>query len=336
MRILVTGGTGYIGSNTAVALLNAGYEVIILDNLSNSRREVLATIEQLCGRKPVFYNIDLLKENALSSVFAKNRIAAVIHFAGLKAVGESVSQPAAYYRNNVTGTLNLIHAMQQHGVSCMIFSSSATVYGMHNIPPFKEDMPLSAANPYGWTKLMVEQILRDLCAADPAWSACILRYFNPIGAHMQGFLGDSPRYPNNLMPYITDVALGKREALGIFGDDYPTIDGTGVRDYIHVSDLARGHVAALDAALSRRGAAVYNLGTGKGASVLQVVKAFERVNGLSIPTKILPRRPGDMAVSYADCALANQELQWTATHTLEDMCKSAWLFAKRHRETPHA
>lgn len=325
MSILVTGGTGYIGSHTCVELLDAGYDVVVVDNLSNSKIEVKRRIEEITGRSFKFYELDILDREGLEEVFSKNSIEAVIHFAGLKAVGESVEEPLRYYHNNITGTLVLCEVMQRHGVKSMVFSSSATVYGMNNKSPLTEDLPLSATNPYGWTKLMIEQILSDIFVSDDEWSISLLRYFNPIGAHESGRIGEDPNgIPNNLMPYITQVAVGKRERLNIFGDDYDTHDGTGVRDYIHVVDLAKGHIKALEKVLGSTGVDIYNLGTGVGYSVVDVVEAFEKATGEKIPYVITDRRPGDIATCYADTTKAYRELGWKAERDIEDMCRDAW------------
>ena len=325
MGILVTGGAGYIGSHTCVELLNAGYEVVVVDNFSNSKPEVLNRIEEITNKKVSFYELDILKRENLELIFSENDIEAVIHFAGFKAVGESVEKPLKYYHNNITGTLKLCDVMREYDVKKMVFSSSATVYGMDNVSPLTEDLPLSAINPYGWTKLMIEQILRDLSVSDPSWSIALLRYFNPIGAHESGRIGEDPNgIPNNLMPYITQVAVGKRKELSVFGDDYETHDGTGVRDYIHVVDLARGHLRALEKIMESTGVNAYNLGTGVGYSVLDVVKAFERATGVKIPYVITKRRPGDVAECYADPTKALKELGWKAERDIEDMCRDAW------------
>ncbi|MEX1307126.1 MAG: UDP-glucose 4-epimerase GalE [Eubacteriales bacterium] len=330
-NILVTGGTGYIGSHTCVELLNSGYHVIILDNLSNSDRRVLDRIKAITGKMPTFVEGDLLNLDLLDQLFSEHDIDSVIHFAGLKAVGESVSIPLSYYHNNITGTLMLLEAMKKHDIKRLVFSSSATVYGMNNESPLTEDLPLSATNPYGWTKLMIEQILRDLAVSDNDWSIAILRYFNPIGAHESGTIGENPSgIPNNLMPYITQVAVGKRKELGVFGDDYNTPDGTGVRDYIHVVDLALGHLKALEKLSQINGAIPYNLGTGIGYSVLDVVKAFEKANDVKIPYKILQRRPGDIATCYADAKKANTELNWKTSRDMETMCRDAWRWQKNN------
>lgn len=325
MAILVTGGAGFIGSHTCVELLDAGYEIVVLDNLKNSHETAINRIKEITGKDFSFYPVDLLNREAVEAVFAENTIDAVIHFAGLKAVGESVSQPLRYYYNNITGTLILCEVMQKFGVKKMVFSSSATVYGMSNQVPFTEDMPLSATNPYGWTKVMIEQILRDVYAADNEWAISMLRYFNPVGAHPSGKIGEDPNgIPNNLMPFITQVAVGKLKELRVFGNDYPTKDGTGVRDYIHVVDLAKGHIKALEKILKGQGVSAYNLGTGTGYSVLDMVNAFEKATGQAVPYKIVDRRPGDIAASFADPSRAEKELNWKAEKTLEDMCRDAW------------
>ncbi|MCB9138421.1 MAG: UDP-glucose 4-epimerase GalE [Caldilineaceae bacterium] len=325
MRILVTGGAGYIGSHTCVELLNAGHTVIVVDNLSNSSAEALRRVEELTGEPVIFYQTDLLDQAGLAQIFAENAIDAVIHFAALKAVGESVAEPLRYYRNNITGTLNLLDAMQAHDVKTLVFSSSCTVYGVTEDMPLTEDAPLGAINPYGWSKFMMEQILRDLYIADPEWRIALLRYFNPVGAHPSGRIGEDPfGIPNNLFPYITQVAVGKRERLSIFGSDYPTPDGTGIRDYIHVVDLALGHLKALEKLSEGPGIEAYNLGTGQGSSVLEVVAAFEQASGQAVPYQIVARRPGDAAVSYADPAKAEAELGWRAVRDLSVMCADAW------------
>lgn len=324
-HILVTGGTGFIGSHTVVELLENNYKVTIIDNLSNSKKEALRRIETITGKSVDFYKTDLLNEKALSKLFRENSFSAVIHFAGLKAVGESVKKPLLYFENNVAGTINLCKVMQEEGVKTMVFSSSATVYGDPGESPIPETSPLSAVNPYGRTKLMIEEILGDLHRSDPDWSISLLRYFNPVGAHKSGMIGEDPNgIPNNLMPYITQVAVGKRSRLNVFGGDYDTHDGTGIRDYIHVVDLARGHLKALDALVGHPGINAYNLGTGSGSSVLDVVKAFERANDVSIPFQIVERRPGDAAVCYADPTKAAENLHWKTEFTLEDMCRDAW------------
>lgn len=326
MRILVTGGAGYIGSHTCVELLNLGHEVVVVDNLCNSSEESLNRVEKITGKRPVFYQVDLLDKEGLEAVFAKETVDAVIHFAGLKAVGESVAKPLEYYHNNITGTLILCDVMRNHGVKRIIFSSSATVYGDPAFVPITEDCPKGKiTNPYGQTKGMLEQILTDLHTADPEWSVILLRYFNPVGAHKSGLIGEDPAgIPNNLTPYITQVAVGKLKEVGAFGDDYDTPDGTGVRDYIHVVDLAIGHVKALDKLMEDNAVRIYNLGTGHGYSVLDMIKAFSKACGKEIPYVIKPRRPGDIATCYADPALAKKELGWEAERGLEEMCEDGW------------
>lgn len=327
MAILVTGGAGFIGSHTCVELLENGYELVIVDNFINSKPESLKRIKQISGRDFKFYEIDLLDEAGLETVFAENEIEAVIHFAGLKAVGESVQKPLWYYHNNLTGTLLLCKVMAKYNVKKLVFSSSATVYGNPASVPIREDFPLSTTNPYGSTKLMIENILRDVYVPDHEWSIALLRYFNPIGAHESGLIGEDPNgIPNNLMPYIAQVAAKKLEILSVFGDDYDTPDGTGVRDYIHVVDLARGHIKAVEKVLGSTGVDAYNLGTGHGYSVLDMVKAFSEVNGVAVPYKIAPRRPGDIAQCYADPTKAKEVLGWQAEFGLEKMCRDAWNF----------
>ncbi|MCI8600068.1 MAG: UDP-glucose 4-epimerase GalE [Oscillospiraceae bacterium] len=327
MAVLVTGGAGYIGSHTCVELLNEGEEIIILDNFVNSKPEALDRIREISGKDFKFYEVDLLDEEGVERVFAENQIDAVIHFAGLKAVGESVQQPIRYYHNNLTGTLILCRAMEKHGVKRLVFSSSATVYGAPKSVPIREDFDLSTTNPYGATKLMIEGILRDLHVADKSWSIALLRYFNPIGAHKSGLIGEDPNgIPNNLLPYIARVAAGQLECLSVFGDDYPTVDGTGVRDYIHVVDLARGHLKALAKVRKDTGVDAYNLGTGHGYSVLQMVKAFEKASGRPVAYKIAPRRPGDIAECYADPAKAREILGWEAEMGIDEMCADSWNF----------
>ena len=333
MSILVTGGAGYIGSHTSIELLNAGYDIVIVDNFCNSKPEVLNRIEELSGgKKPKFYKVDILDREGLSKVFEENTIEAVIHFAGLKAVGESVTMPIEYYENNISGTLVLCDVMRKYGVKRIVFSSSATVYGMENKVPFSETMPTaSATNPYGSTKLFIEQILKDIYVSDNEWSIALLRYFNPIGAHESGRIGEDPNgIPNNLMPYITQVAVGKREFLSVFGDDYDTHDGTGVRDYIHVVDLAKGHLKAVEKVMNLKGVEPYNLGTGIGYSVIKKVKNFEKASGVEIPYKIAPRRAGDIATCYADASKALNELGWKAEKNLEDMCRDSWRWQKNN------
>ncbi len=333
MSVLLTGGSGYIGSHTAVELLNRGYEIVIADDLSNSSAEVIDRIERICGKRPVFYKADVCDKEAVRRIFSENDIKAVIHFAGYKAVGESVAKPVEYYRNNLDSTLTLLEVMKERGCTDFVFSSSATVYGESGDVPFREDSPSGrCTNPYGFTKAMQEQILRDAAAADPELSVVLLRYFNPVGAHESGLIGEDPKgVPNNLMPYIGQVAAGQREKLYIFGNDYDTPDGTGVRDYIHVCDLAAGHAAALDYAASHKGAEVFNLGTGRGFSVLEMVKAYSRVNGVPVPYEIAPRRPGDIAVSYADPSKAERLLGWKAERGLDEICRDAYRFAESKR-----
>ncbi|MCS6786613.1 MAG: UDP-glucose 4-epimerase GalE [Thiobacillaceae bacterium] len=326
MRILVTGGAGYIGSHTCVELLAAGFEVIVIDNLSNSKEEALHRVERIAGRPLVFHRADIRDKAALRDLFGRYALDAVVHFAGLKAVGESVEQPLRYYDNNVAGTLVLCQVMQEAGVKRLVFSSSATVYGEPQSVPIREDFPVGAVtNPYGRSKYMIEEMLRDLARADPAWGIVLLRYFNPVGAHESGLIGEDPNdIPNNLMPYIAQVAVGRRPYLNVFGNDYPTPDGTGVRDYIHVVDLAQGHVAALHYLQDHTGATAINLGTGRGYSVLEMVRAFERASGRAIPYRIAPRRPGDIACCYADPSLAAKLLHWRAKRGVEAMCADTW------------
>lgn len=327
MTILVTGGAGYIGSHTCVELLQKGYEVVIADNFVNSSMDVLERIERITGKTAKVFELDVADSHALDLVFAENHIDAVIHFAGLKAVGESCQIPLRYYRNNLDTTLTLLETMERHGCKKLVFSSSATVYGPKNECPYTEDMPTSATNPYGWTKVMIEQILRDYCAANPEFSAVLLRYFNPIGAHESGLLGDDPNgIPNNLMPYVARVAAGQLPKLTIFGDDYPTRDGTCLRDYLHVVDLAKGHISALAYAETHSGAEAFNLGTGDGVSVLELVHSFQEVNGVPVPYVIGGRRDGDLAEVYANPSRAREELHWTAEKTLDDMCRDSWHF----------
>lgn len=332
-KILVTGGTGFIGSHTCVSLVNAGYQVLVLDNLSNSKVEVISRIELITGKHLRFYHADIRDEEKLCTIFSDNKIDAVIHFAGKKAVGESVEQPLEYYQNNIGGTISLLRVMQKYNCNRMVFSSSATVYGCDNPVPYQEDMPTSATNPYGYTKVMIEQILRDVCTSNPAFSAVALRYFNPIGAHESGLLGESPRgIPNNLLPYVAQVAIGKRKQLNVYGNDYDTPDGTGVRDYIHVMDLANGHAAALHYCFQHAGFEAINLGTGKGSSVLEVIAAYEKASEKKVPYEIVERRPGDIAVSYANPQKAKDLLGWTATADLAQMCKDSWSFIQRNPE----
>lgn len=325
MTVLVTGGAGYIGSHTVIELLNSGNQVIIVDNFYNSQPEVLKRIKELSGKDFKFYELDVLNREELTKIFEENKIDSVIHFAGYKAVGESVEKPLEYYHNNLTSTFILCEVMKKFGVKNLVFSSSATVYGLNNISPLKEGLPLSTTNPYGTTKLMIEQILNDLWNSDKEWSIALLRYFNPIGAHESGRIGENPNgIPNNLMPYITQVAVGKREKLSVFGSDYDTVDGTGVRDYIHVVDLAKGHIKALEKHSKINKIEAYNLGAGKGYSVLQLVEAFEKANGVKIPYAISERRAGDVATCYADSSKAKEQLGWEAEKTIEDMCKDSW------------
>ena len=325
MKILTTGGAGYIGSHTCVELLHTGHEVTVVDNLSNSKREALHRVEKITGRSLHFYRVDLLDKPALTEVFQKHSFNAVIHFAGLKAVGESTQIPLRYYHNNVTGTLILCEVMKEFGVRRMVFSSSATVYGDPHKVPITENFPVSPTNPYGRTKLMIEEILRDLCAADPGWQIALLRYFNPVGAHESGQIGEDPNgIPNNLFPYIAQVAVGKLSELPVFGNDYPTPDGTGVRDYIHVVDLSRGHLKALEKLQNKPGLITMNLGTGRGYSVLEAIAAFSKACGKPIPYRIVARRPGDVASCYADPSMAQRELGWQATKGLSEMCADAW------------
>lgn len=325
MSILVTGGAGYIGSHTVVELIKLGKEVVIVDNLSNSSILVLDRIEEITGKRPTFYELDVADKAALRSVFEKESIEAAIHFAGYKAVGESVEKPVMYYENNIMSTLALVEVMAEFGVKKIVFSSSATVYGLNNPSPLVENMPTSATNPYGYTKVMLEQILRDLEVSDKEWSVALLRYFNPIGAHESGLIGEDPAgIPNNLMPFIAQVAVGKRAELSVFGNDYDTVDGTGVRDYIHVVDLALGHIKALEKISDTTGVYTYNLGSGQGTSVLELVQAFEKVNGVKVPYKIVDRRPGDVATCYANADKALAELNWKTENTIEDMCRDTW------------
>ncbi|PHV70156.1 UDP-glucose 4-epimerase GalE [Sporanaerobium hydrogeniformans] len=335
--ILITGGMGYIGSHTVVELVNSGYEVIILDNLSNSKRSVLEKLEFLTGNSLTFYEQDLRDKEKLRMVFQKHEIEAVIHFAGLKAVGESIKEPLAYYDNNVIGTLVLCEVMQEFGCKQLVFSSSATVYGMANEVPFREDMPLSTTNPYGTTKWMIERILQDLYRADQTWRIMLLRYFNPIGAHASRLIGEMPQgIPNNLVPYVMQVAVGELECLQVYGKDYPTADGTGVRDYVHVVDLAKGHLCALDYIQRHEGIETVNLGTGKGYSVLEVVKTFEAISKKKIHYTIEPRRAGDIAICYADTTKAKKLLQWEAKKSLQEMCTDSWHFIKAKKDEEHS
>lgn len=325
MKILVTGGAGYIGSHTCVELLNAGYEIVVVDNFSNSKPEALHRVREITAKDFPFYEVDLLNKDDLSSVFVENEIEAVIHFAGLKAVGESVTLPLWYYHNNLAGTIRLCEVMKEFGVKKLVFSSSATVYGIPEQVPINEKFSLGATNPYGRTKQMIEEILRDLYVSDHNWSVALLRYFNPIGAHKSGRIGEDPNgIPNNLLPYISQVAVGKLPELSVFGNDYPTPDGTGVRDYIHVVDLAVGHLRALEKIMSSSGIDAYNLGTGNGYSVLEMVNAFEKASGRNIPYKIMARRPGDIGVCYADPTKARVDLGWIAEKGIEEMCEDSW------------
>lgn len=329
MKILVTGGIGYIGSHTCVELLKQGMDVVVFDNLYNAKIEVVDKIKQITGKEISFYKADMLDKESMRPIFEEHKIDAVIHFAGLKAVGESVEKPLMYYQNNLTGTLNLCELMNEYNCKRMIFSSSATVYGSPKTVPITEDFPLSTTNPYGTTKLMLERILTDFCVPDKDWSVILLRYFNPIGAHESGLIGESPNgIPNNLMPYITQVAIGKLPHLRVFGNDYDTPDGTGVRDYIHVVDLAKGHVGAVNKVVSSTGVNIYNLGTGNGYSVLDIVKAFEKATGIEIPYEIQGRRAGDIATCYANPKKAKDELGWEAEFDLERMCKDSWNFTQ--------
>lgn len=331
MKILVTGGAGYIGSHTTVELLNAGHEVVILDNLYNASENVLDVIADITGQTPKFYKVDLLDYEAVDRCFSENQFDAVIHFAGLKAVGESCRIPLFYYHNNITGTLNLVDIMQKHNVFNLVFSSSATVYGMPKTVPITEDFPLSATNPYGSTKLMIERILSDLYQSNPKWSITLLRYFNPIGAHKSGNLGEDPKgIPNNLLPYVAQVAVGKLDYVHVFGNDYDTPDGTGVRDYIHVVDLALGHLKSIEKKSNCPGVHIYNLGTGNGYSVLDIIHAFEKACGKKIEYKIEERRSGDIAICYADATKAKNELDWEATREITEMCADSWNWQSKH------
>lgn len=336
-KVLVTGGAGYIGSHACVVLMEAGYEVVVLDNLSNSHPEVYNRIERIVGRKPDLFEGDIRDSGLLDHVFTRHDIGSVVHFAGLKAVGESVDKPLEYYQNNVGGTLNLLERMEHAGVTKLVFSSSATVYGDPASAPVREDFPCSATNPYGRSKLIVEQILGDWHLARPGWSICCLRYFNPVGAHVSGLIGEDPQgVPNNLMPYVAQVAVGRLQKLSVFGDDYATVDGTGVRDYIHVMDLAEGHVAALQFVGERQGLLTVNLGTGSGSSVLEIVRAFEEASGQPIPYEITGRRAGDVAECWADTSLAQQKLKWKATRGLSRMCEDSWRWQSGNPRGYHA
>ena len=331
-NILVTGGLGFIGSETVICLIESGYEPIVVDNLYNAKLAVLDRIETITGKRPKFYQVDVTKENEMENVFKENEIDAVIHFAGYKAVGESVSKPLEYYENNLETLIVVAKLMRKYGVKNIIFSSSATVYGIPTrVPLYESDPVAEATNPYGETKVMIERILKDVQIADPSLNVGILRYFNPIGGHPSGLLGEDPNgIPNNLLPYVSQVAIGKLDHLRVFGNDYPTVDGTGVRDYIHVVDLADGHVAALKKLEENPGYVVYNLGTGKGTSVLELVKAFEEANGVKIPYEICARRPGDVAENFADCEKASKELHWKAKYTILDACRDAYNFQKKN------
>ena len=331
MRILVTGGAGYIGSHTCVELLEAGYEIVIADNMNNAKPQALEAIREITKKDFAFYEIDLRDRSAMEDMFSREKIDAVIHFAGHKAVGESVAKPLMYYDNNLYGFIVLAETMNKFGVKKLVFSSSATVYGMNNPVPFREEMPTSATNPYGYTKVMIEQMLDDICVADDEWAVCKLRYFNPIGAHESGLIGEDPNgIPNNLLPYIAKVAAGKLEKLSVFGDDYDTPDGTGVRDYIHVVDLAKGHLAALRYIETNKGSEAVNLGTGNGVSVLEIISAFKEQSGRDVPFRIVARRPGDIASSYADASKAHEKLHWHAEKNIDDMCRDTWNFQAKH------
>lgn len=331
MAVLVTGGAGYIGSHTCVQLLEAGYDIVVLDNLCNSKIEAVRRIKELTGKDFVFVQGDIRDSDLLDDIFSKYDIDSVVHFAGLKAVGESVSVPLRYYRNNVTGSILLFESMQRNGVKNIVFSSSATVYGMAEKMPLREDAPLVAVNPYGRTKLMIEDILRDIYSADNSWNIILLRYFNPVGAHPSGRIGEDPNgIPNNLMPFISQVAVGKLKELNVFGNDYPTPDGTCIRDYIHVMDLADGHVKALEKIKENPGVVAYNLGTGKGSSVMEMIAAFAEATGIKIPYKITGRRPGDAPVSYADPSKAEKELGWKASRNIIEMCRDLWTWQSQN------
>lgn len=334
MNVLVTGGAGYIGSHTVVELINAGYEPIVVDDLSNAKEDVIDRIEIITGKRPVFYKVDCKDKEAMRKVFSDNKIDSVIHFAAYKAVGESVKIPLEYYRNNIDSTLTLMEVMEEFGCKKFVFSSSATVYGPNNPYPYKEDMKaIESSSPYGWTKVMIERILTDYVTAHPDYCAILLRYFNPIGSHESGLLGDDPNgIPNNLMPYISRVAAGQLEKLTIYGDDYPTPDGTCQRDYLHVVDLAIGHLKALEYAENKEGVEAINLGTGNGVSVMELVHAFDKANDMELPYVIGPRRDGDLPAFWADAEKAKTLLGWEATHSVEDMCRSAWKFAKKASE----
>lgn len=332
MKILVTGGCGYIGSHTVCELLDNNYEVVIIDNLCNSKKDVIGKIKSITGKEVRFYEGDVCDRSALEKIFNENKIDAAIHFAGLKAVGESVEKPLMYYRNNLDSTLTLLEVMREHNCKRIVFSSSATVYGKPASLPIKEDFPLSTTNPYGSTKLMIEQILKDVSVADNEWSIAILRYFNPIGAHESGLIGENPNgIPNNLMPYIIKVAVGELPHLNVFGNDYDTHDGTGVRDYIHVVDLAKGHLKAIDKIIKDTGVDCYNLGTGKGYSVLDIVNTFEKVNNIKVEYKIVDRRPGDIDACYADPTYAKEQLGWQAEKGIEEMCRDSYNFIQTNK-----
>ncbi|MEH7125606.1 UDP-glucose 4-epimerase GalE [Bacillus sp. JJ1773] len=331
MKILVTGGAGYIGSHTCVELLQSGYEIIVVDNFSNSKPEALRRVSKITGKDITFYNADLLDTEVLTTIFSQIKIDAVIHFAGLKSVGESVEIPIDYYRNNISGTINLCDVMERFGVYKIVFSSSATVYGLSNNAPFIEALPPQSTNPYGRTKQLCEELLKDIFVANSNWSIALLRYFNPVGAHGSGLIGEDPKgTPNNLLPYICQVAVGKFDELKVYGNDYHTHDGTGVRDYIHVVDLATGHLKALEKILLSKGVNTYNLGTGKGYSVIDVIHAFENVTGQKIPYSFVNRRAGDIAISYADPSKARRELNWVAERSIDDMCKDSWRWQQNH------
>lgn len=331
MRVMVTGGAGYIGTHTVVELLEAGHEVVVFDNFYNSKPKALERVRAITGKDFKFYQADMLDKEAMGRIFAEEKVDAVIHFAGLKAVGESCQKPWEYYNNNIVGTLNILEAMKKNGVKRFVFSSSATVYGDSKVVPVKEDFPTSATNPYGQTKLMQEVMLTDIAKADPSMTVTLLRYFNPVGAHKSGMIGEDPQgIPNNLTPFISQVAIGKRECLSVFGNDYNTPDGTGVRDYIHVVDLAKGHIKALEAQDGKTGVFTYNLGTGEGYSVLDVVHAFEKASGVKINYKIVDRRPGDVEALYADTAKAKEEIGFVAEKNLDDMCRDLWNWQKNN------
>ncbi|MBQ3118919.1 MAG: UDP-glucose 4-epimerase GalE [Clostridia bacterium] len=333
MAVLVTGGAGFIGSHTCVELLNENYDIVVCDNFINSKPETLNNIKKITGKDFTFYEADILNRDAMDKIFSNHKIDAVIHFAGLKAVGESVSMPIRYYHNNITGTLVLLDVMKQADVKKIVFSSSATVYGNPETVPIREDFPLSTTNPYGSTKLMIENILRDVYVSDSEWSISLLRYFNPIGAHKSGLIGEEPNgIPNNLMPYIVKVASGELEVLSVFGSDYPTHDGSGVRDYIHVVDLSKGHIKALEKILNSTGVEAYNLGTGNGYSVLDLVKTFEKETGVKVNYKVVDRRPGDVAICYADPQKAYTELGWKAEYELAEMCRDSWNYIQNKKE----